>query len=74
MISKPQILKKSEQHKVLNVERYISPDPHFGGWAKFVQTNITKHKVRRKELVEFTFEDKKQRQQLKKNGRGWLHV
>src|SRR5512146_2259562 len=28
-----------EEHKVLNAERYIPPNPHVGGWTKFVKDN-----------------------------------
>lgn len=62
-----------EEHEVMNAERYIPPDPHVGGWTKFVKTNITSQKSQRKELAELQFE-KKEKQQLKKSGRGWLHI
>ena len=63
-----------EEHEVLNAERYIPPDPHVGGWTKFVKTNITSQKLQRKRLAQLPFEEKTEKQQLKKNGRGWLHV
>ena len=62
-----------EEHKVQNAERHIPPDPHLGGWTKFVKLNITSQKMHRKQLAQLCSEDGKQRQQLKKNGRGWLH-
>ena len=63
-----------EEHEVLNAERYIPPDPHVGGWTKFVKTNITSQKLQRKRLAQLPFEEKTEKQQLKKNGRGWLHI
>ena len=63
-----------EEYEILNPERYIPPDPHVGGWRKFVKNNITSQKPRRKRLDEtFPFEEKHEKQQLKKKGRGWLH-
>lgn len=62
-----------EEHEVMNAERYIPPDPHVGGWAKFVKMNITSQKLQRKEMAAEVTEGK-ERQQLKKSGRGWLHV
>ena len=63
-----------EEHEVLNAERYIPLDPHVGGWTKFVKTNITSQKLQRKRLAQLPFEEKTEKQQLKKNGRGWLHI
>ncbi|MGA2385833.1 MAG: hypothetical protein ABSG33_04795 [Candidatus Bathyarchaeia archaeon] len=62
-----------EEHEVLNAERFIPPDPHVGGWTKFVKMNITSQKSQRKRLQPDS-EVKKERQQFKKNGRGWLHI
>jgi hypothetical protein len=63
-----------EEHEVLNPERYIPPDPHVGGWTKFVKMNITCQKLQRKKLAQLPLEEKTEKQQLKKNGRGWLHI
>lgn len=63
-----------EEHAVLNAERYIPPDPHVGGWTKFVKSNIANHKYERKTSSQPPSEEMKEKQQLKKNGRGWLHV
>jgi hypothetical protein len=63
-----------EQHKLVNTGRIMPPDPNIGGWRKFTRTMITSQKAsrthRRTRLYQ---EDKKQTQQLKKRGRGWLH-
>ena len=63
-----------EQHEVLNVERYIPPNPHVGGWGKFVKDNIaTNQQSKRKKSSQFFVEKKTEKKQLKKSGRGWLH-
>ncbi len=62
-----------EQHAVENAERYIPPDKQVGGWGKFVKDNI-KQQPKRRDLAEFYADEKKLKQQLKQNGRGWLHI
>jgi len=63
-----------EQHQVENVERVIPPDPHVGGWTKFIKMNVTNQRLRKKRLVEIYCDDeKREKQQPKKGGRGWLH-
>ena len=63
-----------EQHQVENVDRVIPPDPHVGGWTKFIKMNVTNQRSRKKRLVEFYCdEEKREKQQPKKGGRGWLH-
>lgn len=63
-----------ELHKVLNVERLLPPNPNAGGWGKFVRTHISNRKpTARRQVHEFE-KDWKKPQQLKKGGRGWLHV
>ena len=62
-----------EQHEVSNVERYIPPSPHIGGWNKFVKDNIATQQRKKRKSSEFFVEEKTEKQQLKKNGRGWLH-
>lgn len=61
-----------EQHEIQNAERCIPPDPQVGGWAKFVKDNIT-DKSKKEKYTEFYGPQKIEKQQLKKNGRGWLH-
>jgi hypothetical protein len=64
-----------EQHEIDNPERYKPPNPHVGGWTKFVKDTLPqKPPVERKRSAEFYCEEKKEKQQLKKNGRGWLHL
>jgi len=63
-----------EQHQVENAERYIPPDPHVGGWTKFIKTNVTNKQSRRRRRADFYRDECKcEKQQPKKGGRGWLH-
>jgi len=63
-----------ERHQVENAERFVPPSPQVGGWAKFVKTSITVQRLRRgRRALAYTAPAKEQ-QQLKKGGRGWLHV
>ncbi|MEM3551696.1 MAG: hypothetical protein QXV01_11475 [Candidatus Bathyarchaeia archaeon] len=62
-------------HGVIDVDRVLGPSPSVGGWGKFIRTFISsrqspKHKKRAQQY----FEEEKQKQQLKKGGRGWLHL
>jgi hypothetical protein len=63
-----------EHHKVENAERYIPPDPHIGGWTKFIKTNLTNPRPRKHRRADlYRYEIKPEKQQPKKGGRGWLH-
>lgn len=61
-----------EGYEILNAERYIQPDPHVGGWTKFIKTNISNKPLAQKPMV-LCPKDKKVNRQPKKGGRGWLH-
>ena len=61
-------------HEIVDVDRIIPPSPQIGGWGKFIKTNITNQKPRRNNRASHYRMDKKQKQQLKKSGRGWLHL
>ena len=63
-----------ELHKIDNVDRIVPPSPQVGGWGKFIRTTITRQRSRKpSSRVRQFLDDKKQRQQLKKGGKGWLH-
>ena len=62
-----------EKHQVANVDRFIPPNPEIGGWTKFVKLNITNQRKCKKDRAEFCCDEKKQKQQQRKRGRGWLH-
>jgi hypothetical protein len=61
-----------EQHQIANAERYIPPSPQVGGWSKFIKTSVTSQ-PRRKRRADLYREEKREKQQPKKGGRGWLH-
>jgi hypothetical protein len=63
-----------EQHQIVNIDRVVPPAPYIGGWTKFIKTNITNQRPRRKRRAELHYEEKKEKQQPKKGGRGWLHL
>lgn len=67
-----------ETHKVANAERFIQPNPLVGGWSKFVRTHILSGQCKgispaSEDMCQLEGGTKKV-QQLKKGGRGWLHV
>lgn len=54
--------------------RFVSPDPRVGGWGKFIRGTIVNKKSRgRVRRIASYQEERKERQHLKKGGRGWLH-
>ncbi len=63
-----------DQHMVANAERFIPPPVQVGGWGKFVKVNITGQQQRQRNKRALLYcEDKREIQQPKKGGRGWLH-
>jgi len=62
-----------EQHQIANAEKFIPPNPQVGGWTKFIKTNITSQRPRKNKRALLYCADKKEKQQPKKGGRGWLH-
>ncbi len=73
MLSLREIL---QLHGVIDVERAIGPHPSVGGWGKFIKTTIVpQQRSRNGKRVRRYFEfEEKEKQQLKKGGRGWLHI
>ena len=63
-----------EQNQIANADRFIPPSPQVGGWNKFIKTNITSQRPRRNTRASLYREEKKEKQQPKKGGRGWLHL
>ena len=63
-----------ERHGFTDVYRFVSPDRRVGGWGKFIRASISSElmpkRVRRSASY---FEEPREKQQLKKGGRGWLH-
>ncbi|MDR1992004.1 MAG: hypothetical protein LBQ98_00640 [Nitrososphaerota archaeon] len=62
-----------KQHEISDPERYIPPDPHVGGWNKFVKENITKPQNKKVE-VHYSNPIPIVKPSQKKHGRGWLHI
>jgi hypothetical protein len=62
-----------KQHQVENPDRYIPPNPQIGGWTRFIKTNITNQMPRKRRAELYRDENKYEKQQPKKGGRGWLH-
>lgn len=65
------ILERHAREKPL--ERLITPNPRVGGWGRFIRNFIRKQKRFTKRGRPFPSEPEKEKQQLKKGGRGWLH-
>ena len=62
-----------ERHQIENAERFVQPNPQVGGWNKFIKTEITNQKPQRNKRAASYCPEKKEVQQPKKGGRGWLH-
>ena len=62
-----------ERHQVENAERFVQPNPQVGGWNKFIKTEITSQKPQKNKRAASYCPEKKEVQQPKKGGRGWLH-
>jgi hypothetical protein len=61
-------------HGVIDVDKVVGSHPSVGGWGKFIRTVIVNQQSsKRKRRVRQYFEGERQKQQLKKGGRGWLH-
>ncbi|HYA78629.1 MAG TPA: hypothetical protein VEF91_07940 [Verrucomicrobiae bacterium] len=63
-----------EQHQIENTDQYIPPPKEVGGWNKFIKQQITSKSHPKKKRAELYESEKKEKQQPKKGGRGWLHV
>ena len=62
-----------EQNQIQNTDRLIPPSPQIGGWTKFIKATITNQKPQNRRRALAYVEPKKEKQQPKKGGRGWLH-
>jgi hypothetical protein len=63
-----------EQHLVEDIDRFVQPEVHVGGWNKFIKTEITGRRHQSDKRVASSVPEKRVVQQPKKGGRGWLHV
>jgi hypothetical protein len=52
-----------------------SPNPSIGGWGKFIRTELKRHNNSFTEMHKTAKPNRKnKKQQLRKGGKGWLHV
>jgi hypothetical protein len=63
-----------EQNQIADAEGLFPPSPQVGGWTKFIKTSITTQRKRKSTRASLYREAKKEKQQAKKCGRGWLHL
>jgi hypothetical protein len=64
-----------QTHGVLDADRFVPPNPSVGGWGKFIRTVIANQQPsKRRKRAQQYFEGEREKQQLKKGGRGWLHL
>ena len=64
-----------ERHGIIDIHRYVATDLGIGGWGKFIRVTITNQRLTKqfKRAASYVVEPK-EKQQLKKGGRGWLRV
>jgi hypothetical protein len=62
-----------EHHQIDNAGRYVSPNPHVGGWAKFIKTNGTTYRSEIKRQMPLKIVEKK-KVHVKNCRKGWLHM
>ena len=62
-----------QEHLTLDAEKAVPPNSTIGGWGKFIRNKIRKQKNTTRRYVPPKPTHKKG-QQLKRGGRGWLHV
>lgn len=63
-----------KQHQIPDVHKIVPPNPSIGGWGKFIKTVLAPQRKQHTNRRAFYVESKKKPQQLKKGGRGWLHI
>ncbi len=63
-----------QQYDLSSVVQILSTDPSVGGWGKFMRTALAGQNVKRRRRLVPLEPDRSVGQQLKKGGRGWLHV
>lgn len=65
-----------EEHGIGEVHRFVSPNPRVGGWGKFIKKQVLPFRSSdgRYKSGRCFIEEEKKPQQLKKGGRGWLHI
>ena len=63
-----------EKHGIVDVHRYVS-DPRVGGWGKFIRATFPSHRASNcSKRAAYYVQEPNEKQQLKKGGRGWVHL
>ena len=71
----PDFVEILQQHNLVNVDVLVPQSSSVGGWGKFIRSVLSKQKRftgRRRPAPSES--NHKKKQQLKKGGRGWLHL
>lgn len=64
-----------DRNQVENSERFVPASPLVGGWSKFIKTSICVNAPQRhRRALVYVEAERERQQQVKKGGRGWLHV
>ena len=62
-------------HGIVSTDHFVPPNPQVGGWGRFIRTMIVNQKPNRRiRKVALYLDEDKKKQQLRKGGRGWLHL
>lgn len=62
-----------DQYHFSNLDRILPPNPQVGGWNKFIKTKVLLNRRQKKNFFSLPLNRKKEKQQPKKGGRGWIH-
>lgn len=62
-----------EQHQIAEGDRFVATSPYVGGWGKFIKTSVARQRKQMDKRALIYREEKNEKQQPKKGGRGWLH-
>jgi len=65
-----------EERGIGDVYRFVSPSPEVGGWGKFIKNSVQRSRSSDRVHVTARYfpQEVKKPQQLRKGGRGWLHL
>ena len=62
-----------ELNSLVDADRFL-PNPHVGGWGKFIRTAIARKKAKKRIAETRRYLDsEKKKQHVRKGGHGWLH-
>jgi hypothetical protein len=80
--SMPSLRNILKAHGLIDAEDKVFSNPHTGGWGKFVRDVLASpesnkgrsSRQRRFSVIREELEKSKKKQQLRKGGKGWLHL